>query len=330
MTRNDCDDGSSHPWLGDLPNTVTMANGSSLDASFLARTKEILSAFLSRLEYRAPHTPDDTELRADISAMIMSWDISKSPTFIATTTDAACCITERAYGHLPYKYQLLIAAYTVLVIYADDLGRGDTLGQVGRWLATREKVADPGLERLLAQTGEMYDYYSCISAGNINASTVEGLLGMAIECATAGVLRTGPRSTLYADFLRRKTGFGASYAFFNFIEGWRDPSDFCHLQVIPVMERYICGINDVLSFYKETLRGETDGSYVHLRAAAEDKEPLVVLQQVADETVTDVLYMRAITSSDPQVAEICGQHLMGYIEFHMTAERYGLRELQLV
>ena len=65
-----------------------------------------------------------------------------------------------------------------------------------------------------------------------------------------------------------------------------------------------------LSFYKETLRGETDSSYVYLRAAAEEKEPLAVLQQLVEETVADVFNMRAMTSADSQVAEICDKHLM--------------------
>ncbi|KAJ8456874.1 hypothetical protein ONZ51_g11863 [Trametes cubensis] len=328
MARKDSVDELSVAVLSDHP-TTTADDRAPLDAGFLAQTKHIFSVFLARLDYHAPRIPINTTPRADISAMVVSWNISENSAFIVTAVETACCVTERAYGHLPYKHQLLIAAYTVLLVYADDLGRGDTLGQVGRWVATRERITDPGLERLLLQTEEMYDYYTYISADNINAATVNGLLGMVIECATEGAQRIGPRSMLYADFLRRKTGFGTSYALFNFVKGWRDPSDLCYLQLIPAMDRYICGINDVLSFYKETLRGDTDSSYVYLRAAAEAKEPLAVLQQLVEETVADVFHMRAMTSADSQVAEICDKHLMGYLEFHMIAERYGLGELQL-
>ncbi|KAI0333761.1 hypothetical protein GY45DRAFT_1359498 [Cubamyces sp. BRFM 1775] len=261
----------------DPPTTTSAAvRGSSLDPRTTTQIKHILRGFLSRLEYRPPHTLPNTKLRSDVAEIVTSWNIDVNPSFMVAATETSCCVTECAYGHIPYKNQLLVASYSVLALCVDDLASADTLSQVGRWVAAREKVTDPTLEP--------------------------------IERITKGALRIAPGNGLYADFVRRKSGAGNAYALFNFAKGWRDSSDLNYLQLVPLMDRYMCGIN--LSFYKETLQGETE-CYVYLRAAAGENDPLTVLLEMVEETVEVVRNIRAIASADSQLAEICDKHLMG-------------------
>ena len=58
-----------------------------------------------------------------------------------------------------------------------------------------------------------------------------------------------------------------------------------------------------LSFYKESLAGETD-NYVHLRAAAECKSPTDVLRTLAAEVTDTVRRIDAITSVDAELAAL--------------------------
>lgn len=102
-----------------------------------------------------------------------------------------------------------------------------------------------------------------------------------------------------------------------------------------------------LSFYKESLGGETD-NYVHLRAAAEQKDPVVVLRELAEETLTTIVQVQELTASDPELSSILHSYLMvsaactsreeqmtdqclaqGYLEFHFRARRYHLEDLQM-
>ncbi|KAJ2992502.1 hypothetical protein NUW54_g7919 [Trametes sanguinea] len=138
----------------------------------------------------------------------------------------------------------------------------------------------------------------------------------------------GSGATLYATSLRLKTGIGAAFALFNFVKGWRDPRDCRYLQVFPAIEHYINAINDILSFYKETLDGERD-NYIHVRAAAQGKDPLTVLRELVEETLDNVRNIELLTASDEQLAKICRSHLMGYVEFKLRAKRYRLQELDL-
>ncbi|KAI9058172.1 terpenoid synthase [Trametes sanguinea] len=281
--------------------------------------RDIFQDFLTRLKYQAPHTSVNAQLRAEVTAEIESWNAELTPAFVHGVIDTSCGIVESSYAHLPYKHQLFVATYAVYVLYVDDLGQRnvEALGQVGRWLAAREEVSDPILKRMVAQLDEMYEYFPALCADLINANTVEGIIGRYIECVannTGMVVGTG--ATLYATSLRLKTGIGAAFALFNFAKGWRDPRDYYYLQVFP------------LSFYKETLDGETD-NYIHVRAAAEGKDPLTVLRELVEETLDNVRNIELLTASDEQLANICHSHLMGYVEFKLRAKRYRLQELDL-
>ncbi|KAH9889832.1 hypothetical protein C8Q73DRAFT_804956 [Cubamyces lactineus] len=316
-----------------------------VDPNSIAQIMHILRDFLFRLGYNPPHTPVNTELRSDLAKMVDSWNlgISKACRGVAATIESACLITECAYGHIPYREQLLVASYTALVIFVDDLKPLDALQQVGRWVATGEKVTNIALEQLLLQIRKIYDHSSHLVADCINVATLDGLLGHAIEFISEETNGTVPQSALYAEFIRRKTGYGIPYALFNFIKAWQDASDLRYLLIAPAMERYINGINfgsfhtsiflmgssDLFSFYKETLKGETS-NYVYLSAAAQHKSPYAGLQSLADDIVATVRNMRSITSADPQLAEICEKHLMGFLEFHIKDRRYRLDELQLL
>ncbi|KAI8986210.1 terpenoid synthase [Trametes punicea] len=295
----------------------------------IEETKHILRDFLSRLRYRAPHTPLDYRMRKEVEDEIVSWDADLSPAYIAALTDTSCSIAECAYAHTSYQHQLLVAIYTAYAVYVDDLGSRDleALGEFVKRFVAHQDLQDPVLARFVRQFQDMYVYYPRLSADNINAKSIEALIGMYIEF-TAKDMVVAPGATMYPAFLRLKTGIGAAYALFNFVKGWRDPSDNFYLQLIPEIERYTDAINDILSFYKETLEGETD-NYIHLRAAAEKKDPVVVLRELANETLESIRKVQSLTSSDKQITDILRRYIMGYVEFHFRARRYRLEDLQM-
>ncbi|KAJ8473611.1 hypothetical protein ONZ51_g7752 [Trametes cubensis] len=295
----------------------------------IIEVKRILRDFLTRLRYRSPHTPVNARLRKECRDEIVSWDANLSAAYIDALNDTCCTIAESAYAHTPYQHQLLIAIYTTYMVYVDDLGQRDleALGEFVRRFVARQDLQDTVLTRIVQQFQEIYDYYPRLSADTINSKSVEALIGMYIEF-TAKDMSVVPGATMYPSFLRLKTGIGASYALFNFVKGWRDPSDNFYLQLIPAIESFTDAINDVLSFYKESLGGETD-NYVHLRAAAERKDPVVVLRELAEETLTTIVQVQELTASDPELSSILHSYLMGYLEFHFRARRYHLEDLQM-
>ena len=64
-----------------------------------------------------------------------------------------------------------------------------------------------------------------------------------------------------------------------------------------------------LSFYKETLAGETD-NYVHMRAKAEGKVPIAVLRELVDEVLDSVRTIEQLASVQPGLTDICHAFVM--------------------
>ncbi|KAJ8473620.1 hypothetical protein ONZ51_g7760 [Trametes cubensis] len=281
------------------------------------------------MNYHAPDTQVNDKLRSEVAAQILSWNHVLGPAFVQDTIDTSCTMAESAYGHTSYDHQFLIATYTTFLAYIEDLGEHnvEALGKVVRWCVTREDLQDPILEGMLLQFRDMYNYYPRFGAEAINTSTLGAMLGMHIECVSKDMV-IAPRAIMYPGFLRLRTGAGIGFALFNFVKDWRDPADSYYLQLIPAMEQYINAVNDILSFYKETLQGDTN-TYIHFRAAAEQNEVLAVLRDLVEETLENIRNIEALTAEDPQLAHICRSHLMGYVEFHLRAKRYRLHELQL-
>ncbi|KAI0366876.1 terpenoid synthase [Pilatotrama ljubarskyi] len=293
----------------------------------VAGIKSAVRDFLMRLRYRAPHTPANAKLRAEVTAEILSWNAGLSPPYVEALMDTSCTIAESAYAHLSYKHQLLVAIYTTYVVYVDDIGNRDleVLGQFGHRLLAREDLGDPVLERLAQQLQDMYDYYPRLSAHSITIATLDSVVGMYVEFTTRD-MAVSPGATRYPWYLRIKTGIGSAYALFNFVKEWRNPADNYHLQLLPDVEHFTDAIN--LSFYKEALNGDTD-NYITLRASAEQKDPVMVLRELCEETLESLRRVEVLTSSDPQMASILRSYLMGYVEFHFRAKRYRLSELSV-
>ena len=86
-------------------------------------------------------------------------------------------------------------------------------------------------------------------------------------------------------------------------------------------------VNDILSFYKEELAGET-GTYVHLLRAIRQKESgLEVVHDLIDEAVGLSKEIDALLAGNAK--ETWERYKTGFITFHLCDSRYRLSELGL-
>ncbi|VTT81264.1 unnamed protein product [Fusarium fujikuroi] len=115
----------------------------------------------------------------------------------------------------------------------------------------------------------------------------------------------------WAWFLREKDGVGEVYAWFTFPKAlFPDISLF--LEVVPDLCIWIGLTNDVLSFYKEELAGETH-NYIHNRGLRKNPSKL----------------MRLVLKGREPYLKLLNTHLLGYIAFHKLNSRYRLWEVGL-
>ncbi|KAI0770506.1 terpenoid synthase [Fomes fomentarius] len=291
--------------------------------------KCILQEFLGNVRYRSQQTPQNPEIRGAVTAEIVSWDRALSWTYINALTDTSCTVAECAYPHTSYEHQLLIALYTAYLTYADDVGQHnvEAVGQFVRRFTQKAPQLDPAFDRLTALLGTMYGFYPYTSGDGIINNTLDSLTGMYIELTTQGGV-IAPAAARYPYYLRLKTGIASAYAHFNFTRDWAVGAGMSYLQMLPDLELIIVGVNDILSFYKETLAGETD-NYVHMRAVAERKPPIKVLRQLADEVLDSVSRLEELAAAQSGLDRIFRSFLMGYIEFHFNARRYHMEDLDV-
>ncbi|KAG8907576.1 hypothetical protein FRB99_003500 [Tulasnella sp. 403] len=289
-------------------------------------TKQIISDFLNDLHWRSPSSPRNPELRRRLQAEIASWNIDVSSTFTDKMLSNSCNMAETSYAHTSPEHQYFIALYTAFTFYADDHCEDDPepIGQFAFRFSTNQRQLNPILDRFASHLKKAFDLWPLIGANAIVSGTFDSMTAMYIEYTTKD-MRIIPKAIRYPYYLRTKSGVGPPYSHFIFPKSFREGVN-SYLQIIPELDYFINCTNDILSFYKESLAGETD-NYVHLRAAATEKTPGQVLRELSSEVADTVQRITLIVSQDAELASIWQKFLHGYLEFHIRTPRYRLREL---
>ncbi|KAI0748882.1 isoprenoid synthase domain-containing protein [Fomes fomentarius] len=280
----------------------------------LTAIKCIVQEFLKSLPYRPQETPQNSEIRGAVNAEIVSWDAGLS------------------WSYINPEHQRLIALYTACMYYADDVGVGqhgnvEALGQFVQRFTQKAPQLHQVFDRMTTLLGTVYSFYPQISGNGIINNTLESLTSMYIELTTQGEVNA-PAAARYPYYLRVRAGIASTFVHFNFTRDWVAGAGTFYLQMLPDFELIIVGINDILSFYKETLAGEKD-NYVHMRARVERKPPIEVLRQLADEVLDSVRRLEELGATQTGLDHIFDSFLMGYIEFHFKARRYRMEDLDL-
>ncbi|KAM5534650.1 hypothetical protein V8D89_011662 [Ganoderma adspersum] len=291
-----------------------------------AELREIVHGFLSRSDYRSPNTPHDSNLRAKVAAEIDGWSLDINPAMISKMVETSCWYTETAFAHISPEHRYYIALYTACMLYGEDVGNQDpdAVSQFARRLVRGEPQVHPIFDRLASLLKEAHVYWTDVGADAIITGTIDALSATFIEFATSD-MAIAPSATRYPYYLRTRAGGGPQYTHFVFMRSWRETAE-SYLQILPDIEHWTLGTNDILSFYKEELAGETN-NYVHLRAAAEQIPPLEVLHQLTEEVLDSAKRIEKIIGQDDELAALWHRYLQSYLEFSVRTPRYRLAEL---
>ncbi|KAI0670986.1 terpenoid synthase [Trametes maxima] len=290
--------------------------------------KHLIVDFLARSDFRAIECPPDVQLRQKLAAEIQPWAAQVNPRMLEKMLDTSCAYAETAFGHTSFEHRYYIAIYTACMLYGEDLGEHDpeAVTQFARRLVRGQKQLSPIFDRLAELLQQAHLYWSDVGADAIITGTVDALTATAIEFATTGT-RVAPSALRYPYYLRTRAGGGPQYTHFIFMRSWREKAD-SYLQILPEIEHWTLGTNDIISFYKEELAGETS-NYVHLRADAEGISPWEVLRDLTEEVLDTARRIDEITAKDPELCALWNRYLQCYLEFSVRTPRYRLAELGL-
>ncbi|KAK8070249.1 hypothetical protein PG994_006865 [Apiospora phragmitis] len=285
-----------------------------------ALLRPIFKSMLEGIDYQgAPKIHDQEKKQAVLDAMhqkVASYGMTLDDPLTAKGFRLGFSEAALAYPDHSVAVQTYIAIFTWLVVQIDDITpsiKAEPL-PILRGLAAIFREAydhwDPILANLLVKSG--LDF---VTANLLDAE--EGFRRM--QVTEAGVS--------FPYYFRHMSGITEAYAIFTYPSAqYPDLSQF--LEAIPDIALFININNDVLSFYKEEVAGETT-NYIHNRARCEQKDPLAVVRDVQQEVVACVQRVNAILEGRVPYLQAWKIHMTGHIAMHTVNPRYRLSELGL-
>ncbi|KAK7008123.1 terpene synthase [Favolaschia claudopus] len=302
--------------------------------------KSIIESFLEAISYvplKADEVPSANSLAALTQVTgeeILSWNVDDGQDgkiYISMVEKAASSIEVELQFCYPHHTLEAKAAFTLTAwffFYVDDFATMQSLEDCQRRLVLGLPQEDPVLVHLPDVLGKLYDHWDPVCANTMACSALDLINGTILEkrrevCA----MSVHHSAHSWPKYLRSKSGIGAAAACAIFPQvPHPDISEF--IQAIPDIAEFEAFANDILSFYKEELAGET-ASYVHIRAKITSRHPKQVLVEMIQEVGDLHTRITAILQDHAEALVAWKAFETGYIEsaWHFTLRRFRLAEL---
>ncbi|KAJ7706343.1 isoprenoid synthase domain-containing protein [Mycena rosella] len=231
------------------------------------------------------------------------------------------------YSHLSNRStRILIAIYTACGIYLDDVFKKDVevVSLFNQRFFEHAPQGDPVLDCFAQVLLELGSHFERVVSNIMVTSTLNAVSALTLEASTQGMTMS-PSALGYPTFSRVMSGASEAYALFIF------PCDLAlpgFVQTLQQVMIFINNGNDILSFYKEDLDGESVNRISFL-AAQSGRSKQAVLAELVEEAIKAYTNVLAILAPKPEALAAFRAFAAGYIGFHATATRYRLDELKL-
>ncbi|KAF8557707.1 terpenoid synthase [Imleria badia] len=250
---------------------------------------------------------------------------------VRTYLPGGVAYTTAACAHLPHRpTQIWISLYTACIAYVDDAMEDFPLERTkiyrfnerfGRGQAHINGILD-ALADLLHQVP--YLGFQPVSSNLIVTSTLDFVTANILEHETK-TMQISSLAQQYATYHRTMAAAPEAFLFAAFPCGIPVKD---YIQAMPEMMLFFNNTNDVLSFYKEELAGETTNR-ISILAACNKSSKLDALDALVKTTSDGFESAVEILSACPEARETFKKFAAGLIRFHISVGRYRLAELEL-
>ncbi|KAK1597418.1 longiborneol synthase [Colletotrichum navitas] len=232
----------------------------------------------------------------------------------------------------PTEVQGYVGLFTWLVVQYDDIvGQNDEMAEAQLFQErffkgeTQPNAMLEGLATLMREAPRLFDP---VMANLLQISTLKFLTCNLLERHKGFInMRITRAGVKFPDFVRDLSGINVAFAVFCFPQA-QYPDVEQYLEAIPDMARFIDISNDVLSFYKEELGGDTR-NYVHNRAMATGRPVLTELEVIKNEVVEAANRAAVILKGRGQYEQSLHDSVRGLLAMHTANPRYKLKDLGL-
>jgi len=285
--------------------------------------------FLANMNYSPPDTnPLNEELEAFMVKVMDSRNIRCKQ--LERTVHMAASFIELSYSQLPIEEKRIVVLFLWYLTYVEDQAINDPtpFGQFVQRFGRGLPQLDPILDAFADVLHQIWEQWDNLSANIIIGSALTFMTFSCIELSLDKLGPPVPGNSRFAWFLREGTGIAKSFGSFAFSKT-NNLSVMDYAQAIPDIEYWLNLTNDLLSFYKEELSGETN-NYIHVRARNEQKTALEVLSEVGKELIISRDIIHASLAHNPRALQAWKATEQGFTHWHLIQERYKLGDLGLL
>jgi hypothetical protein len=234
--------------------------------------------------------------------------------------------------HCP-EAQFLIGLYSAFYVIVDDAGYSmtDDIALFRRRLLSGER--QPELFELMKWLFTAFDErFPAVCSNKLFSSVLNTLSVLEVEFNPSADFAITPASSpLFPKYFRNMTGSSEVYVYFLLTkENYTMARMKLLIQAVPELLNITDEINDLFSFYKESVTGIERDTYVYHEAKARGTSPLTTLRQIATDIRRRQQLISRIFSSDAVLQRLSKEYITGQMQFYLTSERYLLADLTLV
>ncbi|KAG1824355.1 terpenoid synthase [Suillus subaureus] len=236
-------------------------------------------------------------------------------------------IMSNAYDHLPDRAtKIWICLFTVVATCIDDMMiRAEDLEYVYRFnerFTNCQPQEHPVLNTLDGLLREVPCHYSAPVSNLIVTSALNFMSSILLDNETQDML-ISPKTPSYPEYSRLLSGLSDTYGLCIF------PSTLPlreYVQCMPDLAIVINHTNDILSYYKEEIEGDS-ANYLSLIAASRALSKQDALRELIDKTVQAYHNVLEFLRPRPEAYDAYVAFFDGYVKFHATLRRYKLEEV---
>lgn len=283
---------------------------------------KVMGVSLSRKQLPCARLTD--KIFAHISQVTLNQELARK------VSNVAALVAVYFYPSHDEDVQRLIGMYTALYLVLDD--EGDTMvaeiSQFRKRLTKQESQSAP-FELLTRLFSEFDRVFPPVVANKLFAGILASLTSLEVELDRSTEF-TGVGSPMFAKYFRNMNGSSEAYVYFLLAhEGLTVSKLKYFLQAVPELWNITDEINDLMSFYKESIVGDERDTYVYHQARVTGVSIQDALQNLAKDIPRRSELIGRIFEDDNLLRDKAQQFVIGQIEFYLTSERYRLSELHL-
>lgn len=295
--------------------------------------KQIVEDFLTEAGFELPPYEQDASFDQEVIDVCLAQDLPAKRMEVIAKLGAAAA--KWFYPKHPRPLQIALGKFTALAFTIDDLGHTFTeaLHTYRTRLVTGQPMDAKIMRSLVAHAHEVASqYYDTWDADMIVKAVLEFFSANLVEIERGSKLKPTEDSPAFTSYFRLKSGVAEPFAYFIFpLLRSRHPGDCAHLPMIPDLMAFMDEVNDLMSFYKESMVGDERDNAIYMHASAKGQGLTQALLDYRTSALELVKRIRAFAASHEEagIRNQVDEFLNGYMAFHLTYPRYRLRELDL-